>query len=472
MTRAGAAVVNITRARKRRPAVVKPRDPIPTARSFLKRAKAPLLRQADVFFEWDGAAYRELPLAEVRTRLYGFLEQCRVRNNKGGTYPFAPNRHKVSDVEDALRALVNLAGTVSAPAWLSDDHPGLDPFDFISLSNGLLWVPGRALLDPTPDFFTFTALPFEYDADAPRPDHWLEFVEGLWPNDPAPRETLQEWTGLLLTTITRFQKILLLVGPPRSGKGVWSRVVRQLVGPRNYHALTLRSLADSFGAQALIGKSVVVATDARLSSRVDGIAVAERLLAISGEDSPAVQRKCLPDWEGTLSSRFTLLTNELPQITDASGALTSRFIVLRLTESHLDKEDLELEPRLVPELPGILNWGLDGLDRLLKRGHFVQPESARELVEQLTELGSPIGAFLEEQCEICEDFEVERSSLFDRWDEWCESTGHKKGNAALFGRDLRAALPNLKNGYRGHRKRVYKGLRLLDRGPQIAILPR
>jgi len=91
------------------------------------------------------------------------------------------------------------------------------------------------------------------------------------------------------------------VGPPRSGKGVWARTTRQLVGHHNFASITLQSLADRFGTQTLIGKSVAVISDARISGRTDAVTIAERLLAISGEDSPAVQRKNLPDWEGALS---------------------------------------------------------------------------------------------------------------------------------------------------------------------------
>jgi len=55
---------------------------------------------------------------------------------------------------------------------------------------------------------------------------------------------------------------------------------------------------------------------------------AERLLSITGEDGITIERKYLPAWMGRLQTRFVLLTNELPPIAGASGALASRFIVL------------------------------------------------------------------------------------------------------------------------------------------------
>jgi len=452
--------------------VVDPTDPVPTVRLFLQRTGEKLLHQSGSFLAWDGACYPVVPDLEIRAKVYRFLGPCRRRDRDGSLVDFCPNRKKVDDVMDALRAEINLASTLKAPAWIGDSTPDLDPFDCISFQNGLLHIPTRDLRPPTPDFFTFTALPFDYDPDAPPPEHWLAFIEGLWPDDPESVQAQQEWTGLQLTSITWFQKIVLLVGPPRSGKGVIARVTRQLVGPRNYVAVILRSLAGPFGTQPLIGKSVAVVTDARISNRVDGVAIAEKLLAISGEDSPAIQRKNLPDWEGAVSVKFTLQSNELPKLTDASGALSSRLLVLKLTRSHLGEEDLELESRFVPELPGILNWALDGLDRLLKRGRFIQPESGRELLEQVTELGSPIRTFLRERCEIGPGHEVGRGELYNAWVAWCETNGHRQGSTALFGRDLRAALPNLADGWRGQRERVYKGLRLLERSKVASMNPK
>ena len=55
---------------------------------------------------------------------------------------------------------------------------------------------------------------------------------------------LQEWVGYLLTQDTRQHKILLIVGPPRSGKGTIGRVLRELLGHENVVGPTLSSLGE------------------------------------------------------------------------------------------------------------------------------------------------------------------------------------------------------------------------------------
>ena len=84
-----------------------------------------------------------------------------------------------------------------------------------------------------PRLFTTAALDVDFDARAPRPNAWLRFLSQLWPDDRAATDTLQTWVWVLVTSETRQQKILLLVGPRRSGKGTIGRVVRELVGHAN-----------------------------------------------------------------------------------------------------------------------------------------------------------------------------------------------------------------------------------------------
>jgi putative DNA primase/helicase len=260
----------------------------------------------------------------------------------------------------------------------------------------------------------------------------------------------------------------MLVGPKRSGKGTVGRVLTALLGKENVAAPTLASLGQNFGLQPLIDKQAAIISDARLGNRSDQQVTAERLLSISGEDYQNIDRKYREAWFGQLAVRFLILTNELPRIADASGALAGRFIILALTESFFGQEDVGLTNRLLKELPGILNWSLDGLARLNQRGHFLMPQSAQEAVRQLEDLGSPIGAFLREKCVVGTGRRVAVSELFAAWQAWCEGQGGvRAGTKQTFGRDLRAALPAVKirdGGGKGATRRSYDGICLV--GPE------
>jgi len=325
------------------------------------------------------------------------------------------------------------------------------------MQNGLLHLPTRTVLPHTPRFFAHNALAFPFLAEAPEPVGWLDFLGQLWPDDHASIATLQELFGYVIGGDTCQQKMFLLVGPLRSGKGTIGRVLTGILGRHNVAAPTLASLSTNFGLAPLIGKPLALISDARLSAKADAKIVVERLLSISGEDSLTIDRKYREPWTGRLRSRFVILTNELPGLADASGALSSRFIVLVLSTSFLGRENPGLTDALLAEAPSILRWALEGLDRLNKRGHLVMPESGSDAVRQLEDLASPVSAFVRERCTVRQDASIEVDDLWGAWREWCEGQGRGHGTKAVFGRDLHAALPAVKKSRpRDGEERQYK----------------
>ena len=75
--------------------------------------------------------------------------------------------------------------------------------------------------------------------------------------------------GHLLAGDTSQQKMFLLVGPKRGGKGTIGRVWPGLLGAHQVGAPTLASLSTNFGLQPLIGKPLALISDARLSTKAD-----------------------------------------------------------------------------------------------------------------------------------------------------------------------------------------------------------
>jgi putative DNA primase/helicase len=341
------------------------------------------------FWLWNKSSYRLIDHGDFQARLANLLRCELVRMAaaavKKSQTPKVTNG-LVRDVTLALRGLVLLPSSIDAPAWI-DGMDGPDANAVMPMANGLLdlEVAANGLADghlpPDRSFFTTTAAPFRYDPCAPRPAEWLKFLNQLWPDDRQSIETLQEWFGLLLTPDTRQQKILFLLGPKRSGKGTIIRILRSIIGEANTCGPTFASLATNFGLWPLLGKSVAIVSDARLSGRTDAAVVTERLLSISGEDSLTIDRKHREAVTCKLNTRFVILSNELPRLGDASGALAGRLILLRLKRSWFGMEDHHLFDRLRGELPGILLWAIEGWKRLRARGRFVQPDSGQELVE-------------------------------------------------------------------------------------------
>jgi putative DNA primase/helicase len=274
----------------------------------------------DEWWRWKEGAYRKVPIGEFRAELTAhikeeFENEHLARLAELAHFSQSKSDDDTSDEEDkrpelkavtvpivtnalgALAGMTMLPSTVDQPAWLADS-----PFparDVLACRNGLIHLPSLVqkrnhFHKPTPQFFSCTILCYDFDPKAQKPITWLNFLRQLWPDDPQSIQLLQEWFGYCLLPDTRQQKILIVVGPKRSGKGTIGKVLKGLLGSDNVTAPSLSSLGSPFGLWPLLGKLLAIVSDARLSGRNDIAQLVENLLRLSGEDPVDVHRKFLP----------------------------------------------------------------------------------------------------------------------------------------------------------------------------------
>lgn len=422
-----------------------------------------LAHQGGEWYRWDGTCWPTFDQGKLRAELYDFFEHGLYQDTDGKQKPFDPSRRKVDDLLDALRAVAYVPVETEAPSWLTG-VPSAPAGELVACQNGLVHVPTRRLYPHSPRYYVHHAVPFDFDPNAPPPERWHGFLNDLWNDDAESIGTLQEMFGYAVSGDTRMQKMFLLIGPKRGGKGTIARVLTALLGRHHVAGPTLAGMGTNFGLSPLIGKPVAIVSDARLGQDSSSI-VTERLLSISGEDTLTIDRKYREPWTGQLPTRIVILSNELPRLTDSSGALASRFIVFMLTQSFYGRENPALTDELIAELPGIFNWALDGLERLKARGRFQQPSASQDAIRDLEDLGSPIGAFVRDRCQIGPGFDVPVDSLYQAWRSWCDEGGRRPTSIQVFGRDLRAAYPGIgrtrpRDGE--DRARRYRGIRLTE----------
>jgi len=453
--------------------LLSPRQTLPTAEAYVGEFHVhedgrTLVSYANQLLEWRGNRYTDIEDEAIKHRLQPWLHNAVRYVQKKGTnklevVDFDSNPTTITQALESIRSFVHLPRSVTAPGWLNGRT--VPPAgEILCCRSANVHIPTRCVLPATPALFTTNALEFDYEAEASPPLQWLTFLHQLWPEDEDSIALLQEWFGYLLTADTSQQKMLFIKGPKRSGKGTIGRVLRQLIGPTNMAGPTTASLAGQFGLQDLIGKSLAIVSDARFTG--DHISqVMERLLCISGEDTITVERKFLGAVDLKLPTRFVFLSNELPRVTDSSGALPSRFCVLALTESFYGREDKDLDKRLFTELPSILLWAMDGWQRLHERGRFTQPESSEDEIQQMEDLASPVSAFVRECCVVGPAFRVTTVRLFDSWKSWCEREGRTvPGTKQSLGRDLGSAITGISRHRGSGQEGFYQGIGLKDIG--------
>lgn len=489
-------------------------DPHRLANSFIRPAipdddnlaHLPALRywRGD-WFEFAGGCYQRLDPGDLRAELTRHVkaeadeahrrERLRLAiacRDSGGTKeaiekaadtakpPFRVTEGLLSSVLNALKSMVTVPSGLDDPSWLPGTKSELaaEPASELLVFPNCVYSPSRHRIgESTPELWTTRTLGAPLEWDAQTPARWMRFLGEIWPDDPDSVRALQQYMGYCLTSGTRFEKLLFLLGPVRSGKGSILQVIEGLVGEASFAAPTLASLGERFGLEDLIGKRVAGIGDARFAAGGPAMAATvERLLSVSAGDALNIQRKFKGDVVTRLSTKIVIASNELPRLRDASAAVVSRVLLLRLTKSFKDEEDATLKAALLGELAGIMAWAVRGLCDLRASGRLLQPETGREALQQMTRLSSSVQAFLEDMCHVASpgdpninEFRIPTTTLHAAWQKWCKAQGTTPSNREQFGKDLVAAAPSVTcklSRYDKHPARCFVGVTLRERGSQ------
>ncbi|WP_170443402.1 DUF5906 domain-containing protein [Ruegeria arenilitoris] len=261
----------------------------------------------DSFYEWQTTHWTPTDANELKHDLRLWLaEECFEATNKGFG-PVKPTIRLVEEVMAALKALTLYEGANST-GWLTRTKPAAHP---MSVRNGILDLGTRTLHPHTPTLFNLHYVDADWDQNAP---DLMDTPAGPWLMEAFGADQiplLQEFTGYFLTGRTDAQKALMIIGPPRSGKGTYGRVLAALLGG-NMASMSARTMGNQFGREGLLDKPVCIMPDMRVGKNTDKVAVAETLLGVIGEDWVEVPRKYKTPWHGKLDTRFLIMSNSVP----------------------------------------------------------------------------------------------------------------------------------------------------------------
>lgn len=332
-------------------------------------------------------------------------------------------------ITNTVKALDSIAyfeadPALAPPFWLTPDQTS-NPLNLLVLRNSVLdimaWAEGREHFFPsTSKLFSKSVGDYDFDPTCRHSPVWLDFLASL-EQDAEWVRLLQEIMGCSLCAGYDLQKIFMLVGPPRCGKGTITRALESIIGPQNVCSPNLIDFAKPFGLEQAFGTRLAIVPEVAFPPRNTPQIVAT-LKAISGGDLVTVDRKFIKNVPVRLPMKIMLVTNNFIALPDNSKALPSRVIPLRFTKSFLGMEDITLSNRLLDERSAILNWSLEGFRRLVAGGgQFTLPTSSREMMEQLHIESAPLQSFIEDQCVLDPRKATYKQSLFERYKSWTKA---------------------------------------------------
>ena len=363
--------------------------------------------------------------------------------------------------------------------WIKDRrdlHTDRDKFDnnirYIGLENGVYDIETKQLLDFHPNFRLTSILPVSYNPKAKCPQ-FLKFISDV--SHKEDKNFIQEYIGYLFYRKYTFAIFVLLLGHGRNGKTTLIKILTKLLGKNNVEHLPLHKLAtDDFARVRLYRKWANLCADIETHE----IKRTGALKSLSGGD-PMFARGLYKDgFNFENIAKLLFASNELPVCLDKTFAMEERFAVVEFP-NEFPRGSPDCDPfiyeKLIEELPGIFNYAMEGLDRLLKNNTFSEYKSIDNVRQYLSVTEDIIYKFTQETIsykieneEMKDDVYQEYVSFAIKNDKVPMASNHFstqfKRYATYYFRQTYENF-SLNDGWK-NKKRTWKGIELLVERPK------
>jgi putative DNA primase/helicase len=159
--------------------------------------------------------------------------------------------------------------------------------------------------------------------------------------------------------------------------------------------------------------------------------------------------------------KLVIRGNHKPAIIGTDEGIWRRLRLVPFTVSiPADEQDRHLLEKLRAELPGILKWAVDGCLEWQRCG-LMPPDCVTEAVKAYRSEADTLGRFIEERCEVRKLAQVQSSTFFSRYQDFCVAAGER----ALPAKDL--PMEMARRGFehkRTNASRVYLGIEFTTSG--------
>ena len=196
----------------------------------------------------------------------------------------------------------------------------------------------------------------------------------------------------------------------------------------------------------------------------DGRRLAESLVKqLTGGDKVRARKMRQDFWQFDPTHKVFMAVNHKPEVRGTDTAIWRRLRLIPFEQTIPPAEqDKKLPQKLEAELPGILAWCVEGCLEWQREG-LQAPEEVRKATAGYRSEMDVIGAFLQDECEIGSEFKEPFTTLYKRYEEWCEDGGERAETRRKFNARLkeRGRFEARRSGQGGSNE--WHGLRLLKK---------
>ena len=264
-----------------------------------------------------------------------------------------------------------------------------------------------------------------FDATATAP-LWEKCMDDWTCNDEELKEYLQNYCGYCLSGETKLQWLNFLHGSGANGKSVFLNVLLRMMNnyAKNVESNTLMQSKRSAGTATgdifrLHGARVVISSELPANKSFD-----EALLkSITGGDVITARPMYGTEIEFRPQLKLFIVGNNMPVIRATDNGIWRRMKRVPFN-AKIKNKDLDLENKLIAELPGILNWMLVGWKNYKQSGGITIPECIENASKEYREEMDIMGAWIYECLEESPNHFEASSKLFESYNNWCVNNNY------------------------------------------------
>lgn len=304
-----------------------------------------------------------------------------------------------------------------------------------------------------------TNITFDENAKCPE---WLNFLDQIFQGDKELAEYMQRLIGYSLTGEITEQIMVFLIGGGSNGKSTFINIIKDIMGDYGRQAksdtfIKKKETGANNDIARLVGSRFVSAIESE-----DGEQLSEAFVKQITGGEPVLARFLRQEFfEFIPEFKVFFTTNHKPVIKGVDEGIWRR---IRLIPFNLqlpkEKRDKKLPEKLSLEMPGILNWAIEGCLKWQQSG-LNDPQIVMKATGDYKEEMDILGPFMFECCFKREDVQIEAKDLFEVYANWCFKNGEHQLKNRAFYRILES------QGFkreRGNRNKYYiKGVTLMDR---------
>lgn len=309
----------------------------------------------------------------------------------------------------------------------------------INLLNGTFDITSkghRRLRDFRPGDFLTYQLGFEYDKKATCP-LFNAFLDEVLPDKNA-QHVLSEFIGYVFTKQLKLEKALILYGSGANGKSVIFDIVSALLGREYVSSYSMAELCNENGYY----RAKVDCKLLNYASEIGGKTESDTFKKLASGEPISARLPYGDPFTIEDYARFIFNANTLPKDVEMTNAFFRRFLIIPFNVTiPEERQDKELASKIIAnELPGIFNWVLEGVDRLMAQKRFTHCDLIERELEQFKKESDTIQLFLEdENYQLSIDSFKSLMELYNEYRSFCCMNGYR----SLSKKNMAKRLKNL-----------------------------